>query len=398
MARAVLIILDGVGIGGAPDAAAYGDDGSDTLGNLARAVGGLDLPVLASLGLGNCHEIPGVGPVAQPRAGYGALREISAGKDSTAGHWELMGVVTETPFPTYPQGFPADVMTAFREATGVDFLGNVVASGTEIIERLGDEHVRTGKPIVYTSADSVFQIAAHEDVIPLPKLYDICEASRRLLVPPHQVSRVIARPFRGVTGAYARTPNRRDFSVAPPSHLVLHALREAGVEVATVGKIFDLYAGQGIDRALKSKSNAEGLRVLDELYAAKPADPALIMLNLVDFDTLWGHRNDPEGFRDGLVVFDRWLAGFLEALAGGDLLLLTADHGNDPTTPSTDHSREHVPLLACLGGNRSGVDLGLRETFADVGATIAEHFRARAPRCGTSFLPALRAAAARRTP
>jgi len=398
MARAVLIILDGVGIGGAPDAAAYGDDGSDTLGNLARAVGGLELPVLASLGLGNCHEILGVGPAAQPRAGYGALREISAGKDSTTGHWELMGVVTATPFPTYPQGFPSEVMTAFREATGLDFLGNLAASGTEIIQRLGDEHVRTGKPIVYTSADSVFQIAAHEDVIPLPELYDICEASRRLLVPPHQVSRVIARPFRGGAGRYERTPNRRDFSVVPPPHLVLHALRKVGVEVVTVGKIFDLYAGQGIDRALGSKSNTEGLRVLEEQYAARSADPALIMLNLCDFDTLWGHRNDPEGFRDGLVVFDRWLAGFLEVLAAGDLLLLTADHGNDPTTPSTDHSREQVPLLACLGGNSRGVNLGRRETFADVGTTLAEHFHAPAPRCGSSFLPALSAAAARRAP
>ena len=396
MARAVLIILDGVGIGGAPDAAAYGDAGSDTLGNLARAVGGLHLPVLASLGLGNCHDISGVVPVAQPRAGFGVLREISAGKDSTTGHWELMGVVTETPFPTYPQGFPPEVLTAFRETTGYDLLGNVAASGTEIIQRLGDEHVRTGKPIVYTSADSVFQIAAHEDIIPLAELYRICEMSRRLLVPPHQVSRVIARPFRGATGAYERTPNRRDFSVVPPPHLVLHALREAGVEVATVGKIFDLYAGQGVDRVLKSKSNAEGLRVLEELYAAKPADPAFLMLNLVDFDTLWGHRNDPAGFRDGLVVFDRWLAGFVAALVPGDLLVLTADHGNDPTTPSTDHSREQVPLLACLGGGTRGVDLGLRETFADVGATIADHFGACAPPHGRSFLPALRVAAGRK--
>lgn len=397
MARAVLIILDGVGIGGAPDAAAYGDDGSDTLGNLARAVGGLDLPVLASLGLGNCHPIPGLDPVARPRASHGALREISAGKDSTTGHWELMGVVTETPFPTYPQGFPADVLTAFREATGYDLLGNVAASGTEIIQRLGDEHVRTGKPIVYTSADSVFQIAAHEDVIPLAELYRICEVTRRLLVPPHQVSRVIARPFRGASGAYERTPNRRDFSVVPPPHLVLHALREAGVDVATVGKIHDLYAGQGIDRALKSKSNDEGMRVLAELYAAKPADPAFLMLNLVDFDTLWGHRNDPAGFRDGLVVFDRWLAGFLDALVPGDLLLLTADHGNDPTTPSTDHSREQVPLLAVLAGRSHGVDLGLRATFADVGATLAAFFAAPAPRRGTSFLAALGPAKTRRT-
>lgn len=389
MARAVLIILDGVGIGGAPDAAAYGDVGSDTLGNLARAVGGLDLPVLASLGLGNCHPIAGVAPVAAPRASHGALREVSAGKDSTTGHWELMGVVTETPFPTYPRGFPPEVMTAFRELTGYDFLGNVVASGTEIIDRLGDEHVRTGKPIVYTSADSVFQIAAHEDVLPLAELYRICEVSRGFLVPPHQVSRVIARPFVGAAGRYTRTPNRHDFSVVPPADLVLHALRDVGVEVATIGKIHDLYAGQGVDRALKSKSNAEGMDVLARLYAEKPADPALIMLNLVDFDTLWGHRNDPAGFCDGLVVFDRWLGGFLPALAPDDLLLLTADHGNDPTTPSTDHSREQVPLLVCRGGQAQGRDLGTRTTFADVGATLAERFGARPPRHGRSFLSAL---------
>jgi len=398
MARAILIILDGVGVGGAADADAYGDAGSDTLGNLAAALGGLQLPTLQSLGLGNLHAIAGVPPAERPRASWGRLREISAGKDSTTGHWELMGVVTETPFPTYPDGFPEDLMAAVREATGHEFLGNEVASGTEIIQRLGDEHVRTGRPIVYTSADSVFQVAAHEDVIPVPELYRICEQARAVLVPPHQVSRVIARPFVGASGSYERTANRHDFSVKPPPDLVLHGLQGVGVDVATVGKIGDLFAGEGIDRSTKSRSNAEGMRLLAELYRERPADPALLMVNLVDFDTLWGHRNDPDGMRGGLVAFDAWLAGFLGELAAGDLLLLTADHGNDPTTPSTDHSREEVPLLALLGGGAGGTDLGRRATFADLGATLGEFFGAPAPDHGTSFLAAVRAAAAGEEP
>lgn len=390
MARAILIILDGVGVGGAPDAAEYGDLGSDTLGNLARQQGGLTLPTLQSLGLGNLHQVDGVPAVAQPRAGYGRMREISAGKDSTTGHWELMGQITATPFPTYPQGFPAEVMEAFTARTGYGWLGNKAASGTAIIEELGDEHVATGKLIVYTSADSVFQIAAHEDVVPLEELYRICEESRDLLVPPHEVSRVIARPFMGPSGAYERTPNRHDYSVEPGPGLVLHDLRRHGVHVQTIGKIYDLYAGQGIDATVKSRANDEGMRLLTEQYTADTDQPSFIMLNLVDFDMLWGHRNDPDGMANGLQIFDTWLAGFLDQFAPDDLLLMTADHGNDPTTPSTDHSREEVPLLALLGGHQVGPDLGLRSSFADLGATVADFFGATMPSEGISFLPALR--------
>ncbi|MEZ4388615.1 MAG: phosphopentomutase [Candidatus Krumholzibacteriia bacterium] len=385
MARANLIILDGVGVGRAPDADRYGDAGSDTLGNLARQQGGLTLPTLAALGLGNLHDVAGVAPAARPRAAFGRLRERSAGKDSTTGHWELMGLITERPFPTYPDGFPADLMAAFSARTGHGWLGNKAASGTAIIDELGDEHVRTGKLIVYTSADSVFQIAAHVDVIPLAELYRVCEVARELLVPPHEVSRVIARPFQGSSGRYTRTADRHDFSVAPGPGLVLNALRYHGVRVQTIGKIYYLFAGVGIDATVKSRDNAEGMRLLEEGYQAL-ADPGFLMLNLVDFDMLWGHRNDPAGMADGLRRFDAWLAGFLPRLAAGDLLLITADHGNDPTTPSTDHSREEVPLLAVLGGRDLGCDLGVRGSFADLGATVREFFGLPRGAVGSSFL------------
>ncbi len=392
MARAIVIVLDGVGAGELPDADRYGDAGSDTLGNTARAVGGLRLPTLQALGLGNLHAIAGVPPVPAPGAAWGRMRELSAGKDSTTGHWELMGVVTTTPFPTYPDGFPDEVLVRFRAAIGRDVLGNCVASGTEIILRLGDEHVRTGRPIVYTSADSVFQIAAHEEVVPLATLYDWCRAARELLVPPHHVSRVIARPFLGAGGRYERTPNRRDFSVEPPAGLLLPALAARGVGVTAVGKISDLFAGQGITSKVLAKGNAEGQAALGAAYAGAGDSPALFLLNLVDFDTLWGHRNDPAGMARELAAFDAWLAGFLPRLRRDDLLLLTADHGNDPTTPSTDHSREHVPLLALRGGRRGGAPLGTRATFADVGATLAEFFDAPSPPAGASFLASLDAA------
>jgi phosphopentomutase len=388
MARAILIILDGVGVGRAPDADRYGDEGSDTLGNLARERGGLDLPTLARLGLGNLHDIAGVPPAAHPLAAHGRMRERSAGKDSTTGHWELMGLVTEQPFPTYPDGFPDEVMQAFAAAVGRGWLGNVAASGTAIIQELGDAHVRTGDYIVYTSADSVFQIAAHEDVVPLDELYAACEKARALLVPPHQVSRVIARPFTGASGRYERTPNRHDYSVAPGPGLLLHELRRRGVRVETIGKIYDLYAGAGIDATVSSRDNTEGMRLLEQRYAAL-ADPGFLMLNLVDFDMLWGHRNDPAGMDEGLRAFDTWLAGFLDRLAPGDLLFITADHGNDPTTPSTDHSREEVPLLAVRGGVALGRDLGLRRSFADLGATVCDLFGAATGDAGRSFLPLL---------
>ncbi len=388
MARAILIVLDGLGVGGAPDAAAYGDEGSDTLANMAAAVGGLQVPNLASLGLGNLHAIAGVAPAARPRAGYGRLVEVSAGKDSTTGHWELMGVVTEHPFPTYPNGFPPDLLAEFTRLTGYGVIGNKAASGTAIIEELGDEHRATRKLIVYTSADSVFQIAAHDEVCDIEELYRVCQIARDLLQPPHQVSRVIARPFTGPSGAYARTTQRHDYSVEPPKELLLPALQRAGVRVESIGKIYDLYAGLGIDRTHASRNNAEGMARLDEVYAAAD-DGTLILLNLVDFDMLWGHRNDPQGMRRGLEEFDRWLGGFLTRLRAGDLLLMTADHGNDPTTPTTDHSREMVPLLACLGAVDRGVDLGTLEGFMDVAATFADFFGAPPPRRGHSFLARL---------
>jgi phosphopentomutase len=392
LARAILIVLDGLGVGALPDAERYGDAGSDTLGNMASAVGGLHLPTLESLGLGCLHTIQGVVPVPAPRACHGRMREVSAGKDSTTGHWELMGVITRQPYPVYPHGFPDEVIDAFRRATGYDVLGNEPASGTEIIQRLGDEHLATGKLIVYTSADSVFQIAAHEERVEPQELYRICRIARRLLVPPHQVSRVIARPFIGDSGHYERTANRHDFSVEPPDDLLLPVLQGRGVRIISVGKIADLYAGKGIDEKHASKSNDQGMALLAELYRASTATPAFYLLNLVDFDTLWGHRNDPIGMADGLASFDAWLGGFLPALAAEDLLLLTADHGNDPTTPSTDHSREYVPLLALTGSQRHGSDLGTRQTLADVAATVAGFFGVAAPAVGTSFLDSLRTA------
>ncbi len=386
MATAILIILDGLGVGGAPDAESYGDLGSDTLGNMARQVGGLDIPNLAALGLGNIHSIQGVTPAPTPRGAYGRLQEISAGKDSTTGHWELMGLVTEVPFPTYPDGFPPDVLAEFTARTGYGVLGNKAASGTAIIEELGDEHLATGKVIVYTSADSVFQIAAHDQVCDLEELYRICEISREMLCPPHEVSRVIARPFTGRSGAFARTAFRHDYSVDPPPGLLLPALQAHGVEVSSIGKIYDLYNGLGIDHAHTSRSNAEGMKNLADLYASHSDQPRLLLLNLVDFDMLWGHRNDPEGMKNGLEEFDVWLGPFLATMRNDDLLLMTADHGNDPTTVSTDHSREQVPLLAYRSGCTGGQNLNVRLGFMDMGATIADYFGCAAPARGQSFL------------
>ena len=392
MGRAIVIILDGVGVGALPDAAEYGDAGHDTLGHVADAVGGLALPNLGRLGLGNLHAVAGVPPVPAPAASYGRMAEVSSGKDSTTGHWELMGVVTEVPYPTYPDGFPPEVLDPFSAAVGRGVLGNKPASGTEIIKELGDEHVRTGDLIVYTSADSVFQIAAHEDVVPLDELYRICEVAREQLVEPHGVSRVIARPFTGADGDYVRTPNRRDYSVVPPDDLVLATLAADGLPIRAVGKISDLYAGKGIAEKIVSKSNAQGMAAMAELYGRTDGETSLLLLNLVDFDMLWGHRNDPAGMAKDLEAFDAWLGGFLDGLADDDLLLMTADHGNDPTTTSTDHSREYVPLLAVLGGAPAGVDLGVRESFADVGATVCEFFGRPAPAKGHSFLNDLGAA------
>jgi phosphopentomutase len=357
---------------------------------MAASVGGVHVPHLQALGLGNLHTIVGVDPVAAPLAAHGRLQEVSAGKDSTTGHWELMGLEISQPFPTYPDGFPAAVIAEFSRRTGYGVLGNKAASGTAIIAELGDEHLATGSLIVYTSADSVFQIAAHDQVCDLPELYRVCAVAREMLQPPHQVSRVIARPFTGPSGAFARTADRHDYSVVPPSGLILPLLQDHGVAVRSIGKIYDLYAGTGIDETFKSRNNAEGMARLQELYASQGQAPNLILLNLVDFDMLWGHRNDPEGMKGGLEAFDRWLGPFLAGMRRDDLLLLTADHGNDPTTPSTDHSREQVPLLAYLAGHGPGCDLGTRIGFMDVAATFAEFFGAPAPRKGVSFLPAVR--------
>ncbi len=386
-ARAVaLIVLDSVGIGGAPDAASFGDEGSATLVHIASAVGGLYLPNLTAFGLGNLADIEGVSPVASPRAAHGILTERSPGKDTTTGHWELAGVLLDKAFPTYPDGFPPDVIGAFESRVGRKSLGNVAASGTEIIERLGAEHIATGRPIVYTSGDSVFQIAAHVDVIPLEELYDMCRAARELLRGEHEVGRVIARPFRGEPGSFERTPDRHDFSVLPPADTVLDAISGAGLEVRGVGKISDIFGGRGVTSSHPTRSNDDGVdAVIEELAAI---ERGLVFANLVDFDQSFGHRNDPSGYAGALEDFDRRLPEIVGVLGDDDVVILTADHGNDPTTPSTDHSRERVPVLV-TGAVRGGVDVGVRSTFADCGATIAELLGVDAALPGESFAPLL---------
>jgi phosphopentomutase len=381
--KAVIIVLDGVGIGALPDASAYGDEGSNTLANLARVVGGLDLPNLERLGLGNIAPLEGVAPQSNPLGAYGMMAEASPGKDSTSGHWEMMGLVLDKPFPTYPKGFPPAVIDPFERAIGRSILGNFAASGTEIIARLGDEHVRTGSPIVYTSADSVFQVAAHEQVIPLEELYRICLIARRLLTGQHAVGRVIARPFVGSSGSYVRTPHRKDFSLCPPRATLLDALVAGGFTTLSIGKVDYLFAKQGFTGARHVESNAEGIGVI--ISEVPRPTSGLVFANLVDFDMLWGHRNDVAGFRQGLEEFDRSLPAIMEGLRQDDVLFITADHGNDPTTPSTDHSREHVPLLVYGPRLAPGVKLGRRGTFADLGATIGEMFGVKTE-AGTSFL------------
>src|SRR5881392_123661 len=368
MPRACVIVLDAVGAGALPDAAQYGDEGSDTLGNVARAVGGLDLPNLEALGLGNVEPLEGCPPQSGAPAVAGRLVERSKGKDTTAGHWELMGVVTPTPFPTYPQGFPHDVIDPFMHRTGRGVLGNKPASGTEIIQELGVEHQRTGKWLVYTSADSVFQIAAHEETIPLEELYAACRIAREILTGKHAVGRVIARPFSGEPGNYQRTPNRHDFSLEPKRPNYLSHVRAAGHNVYGVGKISDTFAGCDIDESFTTKSNIEGIQRTEELL--RELDDGLVFTNLVETDMLWGHRNDPVNFHRCLQDFDRRLPDLLEALRKQDLLILTSDHGCDPTTPSTDHSREHALLLAYVHGRNAAGRIYLDGEFADVGATV----------------------------
>jgi phosphopentomutase len=383
--RAVILILDGVGIGAAPDAEAYGDAGSDTLGNVARACGGLALPRLERFGLGNIRPLEGLARRGDAAGAWGTMRPASAGKDSTTGHWEIAGVHLERAFPTFPNGFPRDILERFARETGRGVIGNVVGSGTEVIDRYADEQHATGSWIVYTSADSVFQIAADEGLIPLAELYRACEVARAMLVPPHDVSRVIARPFAGAPGSYKRTANRRDYSIEPPCETLLDALATAGIDRAGIGKIDDLFAGRSIN-STHTASNAEGIRRIKEWLSA--AQGGLLFVNLVDFDQLFGHRNDVAGFYGALREFDAALPSITSRLKEDDLLFITADHGNDPTTPSTDHARERVPLLA--GGMRVVPrDLGERETFSDLGATVAEWFGLSFRGRGKSFLPEL---------
>jgi phosphopentomutase len=388
--RAIIIVLDGVGAGEAPDAAEYGDVGANTLANTARVVGGLHLPNMERLGLGNMaalggFAIDGVGPVQVPRASYGLMQPSSPGKDTTTGHWEIAGLRLQSAFPTYPNGFPADVIARFEQAIGRQVLGNYVASGTEIIKDLGDEHVRTGRPIVYTSADSVFQIAAHERVIPLDELYKMCSVARRLLEPPHGVGRVIARPFDGTSGNYVRTAGRRDFSLEPPGDTLLDLVAGAGLDVMGCGKIDDIFANRGITRSRHVPGNDGVFDAAIEFL--REGHQGLIFANLVDFDMKWGHRNDVRGFADGLEHFDARLPELLDRLEPGDMLAICADHGNDPTTPSTDHSRECVPLLVVFGGGTgSGAWLGRRSSFADLGASVADFLNIKWSLEGQSFM------------
>jgi phosphopentomutase len=380
--RAIIIVLDSVGIGELPDAAEYGDQGSDTLGNIARSVS-LRLPNLVSLGLGRLVPALSKGSSA-PGGAYGKMAESSAGKDSVTGHWEMMGIVLDRPFPTFPHGFSRDVIAEFERRIGRGTLGNVVASGTEIIDRLGAEHMATGKPIVYTSADSVFQIAAHEDVIPIAEQYRINEIAFDLVARGLGVGRVIARPFVGAPGSFKRTANRHDYALEPAGRTLLDMLTDAKVPVVAIGKIKDLFAGRGIGRAIPTASDADGVDRIVEVL--REDGRGLVFANLVDSDTLYGHRNDVPGYASNLERFDARLGGLLPQLRPADLLVVTADHGNDPTTPSTDHSREHVPVLLVGDRVRPGVDIGTRKTFADLGQTLAANFGVGPLAHGTSFL------------
>ena len=386
--KVVFIVLDGVGIGALPDARLYGDEGTNTLGNTARAIGSIRLPHLQKLGLGKIVDAPGVPPVDIADGCFGKMAERSAGKDSTIGHWELTGIVTQKAFPLYPDGFPEELLQKFLAASRCGgYLGNKPASGTEIIAELGDEHVRSGHPIVYTSGDSVFQIAAHEDVIPLSRLYEICTVTRRdVMIGVHTVGRIVARPFVGSSGSYVRTMNRRDFAVEPPAATLLDLLHEEGIATIGVGKIDDLFCGRGLKETIHTKTNLEGIRAT--IQAADRLQRGFVMTNLVDFDMLFGHRQDPRGMASALEGFDRELPSLLEVLGEGDLLLMTADHGNDPTDRSSDHSREYVPLLVSVKGGKRNVDLGIRPSFADAAKTVSEYFslRTSASLAGNSFL------------
>ncbi len=383
----VLIILDGLGVGELPDAARFGDAGSNTLENLADAVGGLDLPNLESAGLGNVIHASGLDARLDPVASYGKMCELSQGKDSTSGHWEIMGYPVEKPFPLFPDGFPELIIGEFERLTGKGVIGNRAASGTEIIEELGPEHLKTGKLIVYTSADSVFQIAAHKEVVPLAELYEICRIAREILSGDFEVSRVIARPFEGEIGSFVRTPERKDLSVTPRGRTVLDILRENGVETCGVGKVDQLFGGRGFSRIHSTRNNRHGIDMT--LRCMEEIEIGLIFTNLIDFDMLWGHRNDTTGFYRGLREFDHALPALRTGIQDRGFMIITADHGCDPTTPSTDHSREYVPLLVFDGYRDGGRNLGTRRTFADVGATLGEMFGVDRPAHGKSFYASL---------
>lgn len=387
--RIHLVVLDSVGIGEAPDAEAFGDKGSDTLGHIAEAVGGLNMPNMERLGLGNIKAAEGISPVTSPEAYYGRLQEASVGKDTMTGHWEIMGLNIDTPFKVYPDGFPPELIAQLEEKTGRKVIGNKPASGTEILDELGEEHMKTGAIIVYTSADPVLQIAAHEEVVPLEELYKICEIARELtLSPEFLVGRVIARPFLGEKGAFKRTTNRHDYALTPFSRTVMNELKDNGKDVIAIGKIDDIYNGAGVTKALRTKDNTDGMDILAQV-AGEPFT-GISFLNLVDFDALFGHRRDPHGYGAALEEFDRRLPEVLEKMDSEDLLILTADHGNDPTFPGTDHTREFVPLLAYSPRFARGKELGLGSTFADIGATIADNFSVPMPEFGTSFLSKLK--------
>ena len=383
--RIHLIVLDSVGIGEAPDAEAFGDVGSNTLGHIAEAVGGLKMPNMEKLGLANIVPVEGMAASEAPAAYYGKLQEASVGKDTMTGHWEIMGLNIDTPFKVYPEGFPETLIKQLEERTGRKVIGNKPASGTEILDELGEEHMKTGAIIVYTSADPVLQIAAHEEVVPLEELYRICEIARELtLSPEFLVGRVIARPFLGEKGAFKRTSNRHDYALKPFDRTVMNEMKDIGKDVIAIGKINDIYNGEGVTKAIRTKDNMDGMDKLVDVV--KEDFNGMSFLNLVDFDALYGHRRNPQGYGEALEAFDARLPEVLEHLTEDDLLIITADHGNDPTFPGTDHTREYVPLLAFSPRLNGGKELALGKTFADIGATIAENFAAPMPKFGTSFL------------
>ncbi|WP_339146567.1 MULTISPECIES: phosphopentomutase [unclassified Sutcliffiella] len=383
--RVFLVVMDSVGIGEAPDAEKFGDKGADTLGHIAEHMNGLNMPNMAKLGLSNIKEVKGVPKAQNPLAHYTKMEEASSGKDTMTGHWEIMGLRIDTPFRVFPDGFPDELIQELEERTGRKIIGNIPASGTEILDQLGQEHVDTGALIVYTSADSVLQIAAHEGVVPIEELYDICKIARELtLDEKYMVGRIIARPFIGEAGNWKRTSNRHDYALKPFERTVMNELKDSGYDVISIGKISDIYDGEGVTQSLRTVSNMDGM---DKLVETTAMDfTGISFLNLVDFDAVFGHRRDPEGYGKALEEYDARLPEVFANLQEQDLLIITADHGNDPTAPGTDHTREYVPLLVYSPQHKEGKQLDIRKTFADIGATIADNFNTRMPKHGKSFL------------